>query len=648
MPIFFFMKKLPWILVVLLLVVIVLQWQQPPLLRQSPEATREPEPIGMGPGPEDVAKDSPDRVEKKPDEAPPSLPPTLPDGVPKPPPLTEPETLPPIAQGPKPADDQPPKTPPRTRIRVINADEVKAGEPLPELVPLPAPPTTPRRRIRVIDAGDGRAQGPAMDERPRAAGERPDPIGGGAPPPIPRDGGPSRGPASIAGDERPLTALPREPMKVDVPPPLPVRVRLFAPPLPVANSAEAESPRVVVESSETEPPEPVAKYEPVQTSHWVRMQYATDRRPTADRTVVLFQEDRPYAWYSGDWDGGALHYGAMKASVRREPVGVVKAAVNAVARQLATKDVFDDHVVTLSEPKEAASEAAFLEGVRAQLARSQTGDVLVFVHGFNTTFAEAARRLAQFVYDAEYQGTPVLFSWSSLGSGKAYGADNDRVKSASHELSAFLERLLASLPPDASRRVTLLAHSLGHEAVVEALQDMQQLRETEAAAVTRLRQTGATPEMLAAVSARPNERLPLFNEVVMVAADVSRDTFYTRCLQPVKKAGLVGRFTLYACAHDVALWSSGSVVHKGARLGEVDAQGRPYVCDGMDSVDVTPVASSRVSLNHWHLEVAAAVRDAADVILRGKEAGQRSLKRMGPATGGPGYFQIEYAPPAVP
>ncbi|MCX7315890.1 MAG: alpha/beta hydrolase, partial [Hyphomicrobiales bacterium] len=50
-------------------------------------------------------------------------------------------------------------------------------------------------------------------------------------------------------------------------------------------------------------------------------------------------------------------------------------------------------------------------------------DVLIFVHGFNTSYDEARYRLAQVVEDAQFSGVPVLFTWPSQRDLFAYVTD---------------------------------------------------------------------------------------------------------------------------------------------------------------------------------------------------------------------------------
>ena len=63
------------------------------------------------------------------------------------------------------------------------------------------------------------------------------------------------------------------------------------------------------------------------------------------------------------------------------------------------------------------SERAFIKTLNAQLAMRPPGrrKVFVFIHGYNTMFAEGLYRFTQIVDDANAPGVPVLFTWASRG-----------------------------------------------------------------------------------------------------------------------------------------------------------------------------------------------------------------------------------------
>ncbi|MCC2113989.1 MAG: alpha/beta fold hydrolase, partial [Hyphomicrobiales bacterium] len=114
-----------------------------------------------------------------------------------------------------------------------------------------------------------------------------------------------------------------------------------------------------------------------------------------------------------------------------------------------------------------ADEAEFAAGLRAALAARPAGsrDVLVFVHGYNTLFAEGVYRFAQIVNDSGFTGVPVLFTWASRGRVVDYVYDRDSATAARDALERTLEVAAAS----GAERVHILAHSMGNWLTVETL-----------------------------------------------------------------------------------------------------------------------------------------------------------------------------------
>ncbi|KPD14471.1 alpha/beta hydrolase [Phaeobacter sp. 11ANDIMAR09] len=96
-------------------------------------------------------------------------------------------------------------------------------------------------------------------------------------------------------------------------------------------------------------------------------------------------------------------------------------------------------------------------------------DVLVFVHGYNSTQAETAFRAAQLTHDLDTPGATIVYSWPSLGSPLGYAYDGDSVLFARDGL----ERLLRHLEKAGARRIVLAAHSMGSVLAMEALRQME-------------------------------------------------------------------------------------------------------------------------------------------------------------------------------
>ena len=112
--------------------------------------------------------------------------------------------------------------------------------------------------------------------------------------------------------------------------------------------------------------------------------------------------------------------------------------------------------------------APVVSDVRKELQRRPASqrDVLVFVHGYNTNFADAAYRFAQIVYDSGFKGVPVLFTWPSRGQLLAYPYDRESAFYSRDFLEANLRAIARDLGPS---RMDILAHSMGTLLTLETL-----------------------------------------------------------------------------------------------------------------------------------------------------------------------------------
>ena len=228
----------------------------------------------------------------------------------------------------------------------------------------------------------------------------------------------------------------------------------------------------------------------------------------------------------------------------------------------------------------------------------ETGNqAFVFIHGFNVTFENAARRTAQIACDLPFDGLPVLYSWPSRGSETplAYSADEATIEWTVPHLQAFLEDLVEK---SGVTTVHLIAHSMGNRALTRALQ------------LIALRAPGKA----------------VFHQVVLTAPDIDAETFEDLAKSFLEVAQ---RVTLYASAEDLALKFS-KTVHRQRRAG--DAEGGVLVVDGMDSVDATGVDTS--FLGHSYFGSDKSVLTDLYYALQGESASERkaTIKLAGTGT----------------
>jgi esterase/lipase superfamily enzyme len=223
----------------------------------------------------------------------------------------------------------------------------------------------------------------------------------------------------------------------------------------------------------------------------------------------------------------------------------------------------EKHVVLMSVKQEEPD--TFYEQLRQRVAESQQREAFVFVHGYNVTFENAARRTAQMAHDLKFDGAPIFYSWPSQGGLLQYTVDETNVVWTVPHLKDFL---LAVAKKTDARRVHLIAHSMGNRALTAALAQLA----TES-------KDGQTP---------------LFHEVLLTAPDIDADIFRRDIVPAIIKTA--SRVTLYASSHDAALEAS-KQVHGYPRAGE--SGDNIIVIPGIDTIDVSAVDTSLVGHSYY-------------------------------------------------
>ena len=194
----------------------------------------------------------------------------------------------------------------------------------------------------------------------------------------------------------------------------------------------------------------------------------TETAPGASELPVLVattrqRDARPGTLYNGE-RSGKLDFAAVTVSIPPTHVpGEIEWASQAPGHPAS------DFVAAKADYLDG--EQAFVRTLNAQLALRPRGDrkVLLFIHGYNTVFAESLFRIAQVDHDAAVSDVPVLFSWASRGKLADYIYDNNSATAARDELAHTLKLLFASQ----AEEVNIVAHSMGNWVTVEALRQIE-------------------------------------------------------------------------------------------------------------------------------------------------------------------------------
>lgn len=129
----------------------------------------------------------------------------------------------------------------------------------------------------------------------------------------------------------------------------------------------------------------------------------------------------------------------------------------------------DADFVTVSG-RTLAGEDAFVAAINAELAAhpEYEGRAMIFVHGYNTNFAEGLYRHAQLLQDYGRRAPSVHFAWPSAASAKGYVFDRESALFSRDGL----ERVLNAMARSNARQINLVAHSMGCFLMMETLRTM--------------------------------------------------------------------------------------------------------------------------------------------------------------------------------
>ncbi|MGO7355784.1 alpha/beta hydrolase [Rhizobium ruizarguesonis] len=193
--------------------------------------------------------------------------------------------------------------------------------------------------------------------------------------------------------------------------------------------------------------------------------------------------------------------------------------------------------------------------------RNTKHQVIIFVHGFNNTYADAVFRFAQIVHDSGTDAAPILFTWPSRGRVFDYLYDKE---SANYSRRALEDLILQAVKsPDVSD-VTILAHSMGGWLAAEALRG---------------------------VAMREKSIPTKVKNVVLASPDIDIDVFRRQFTEMGPKRP---HFVILTSTRDKALemssWLSGGV----SRVGGSDL--RPYA-PLLDELGVSVIDTSAIATN---------------------------------------------------
>lgn len=209
-----------------------------------------------------------------------------------------------------------------------------------------------------------------------------------------------------------------------------------------------------------------------------------------------------------------------------------------------------------------ATARAFQSALQQDLRARPDRSVVVFVHGYNSTFGEGMIRLAQLSHDFDVPGIGIHYSWPSLGNPLGYSYDHDSVLFARDGL----QRLLEQIADAGAREVVLVGHSIGTLLVMETLRQIE------------IENRGAASRIV--------------DGVILISPDVDIDVFRS---QVSRIETLPDPFVIFHSRRDRALALSARLTGQDERLGNISDVGRVADLD----VTLFDVSQFGQGLNHF-------------------------------------------------
>jgi esterase/lipase superfamily enzyme len=282
----------------------------------------------------------------------------------------------------------------------------------------------------------------------------------------------------------------------------------------------------------------------------VRVFYATDRKPLVKPTGVQYGSERQI--------GGELSYGTCIVSIpKKHKTGHLESPSYL---RLEFRPNPDKHIALLETT--TLDEDYFLKAVSESVAKSAAKDAFIFVHGYNVTFEDAARRTGQFAFDLRFIGAPILYSWPAKGRVRDYLADEANVIWTVPHFERFLG-LIADR--SGAMRIHVIAHSMGNRAVCDALKTLSSRR------------------------MGPND--VLLSHLVLAAPDIDAETFRELAVALKQMSNHV---TLYASSRDKAIQAS-QKLHENPRAGAPPL----VIVPGIESIDASGLGSDWLAHSYF-------------------------------------------------
>lgn len=253
------------------------------------------------------------------------------------------------------------------------------------------------------------------------------------------------------------------------------------------------------------------------------------------------------------------------------------------------------------------------EAVPAEGGEAKT--LMVFVHGYNNSFTEAAVATAKLRRSFGAGAVAICYSWPSRDKLTGYEADQNEAVSARGYFATFLKELRADFP---DQNIAVVAHSMGSRVAIEGI---QKLPEPERGGLLNL-----------------SYAYPL-RTLALLAADYDRDTYADDASHDVNRRA--ERVLIYVSDKDHALSVSSKFKDVEGRLGQ--PRPSPYQDEKAETIDASRLDAG--FLGHSYItDREEVLEDLRGAIMQGLGPRQRKNLAPEPSSLAPKFWRLKESP----
>lgn len=236
----------------------------------------------------------------------------------------------------------------------------------------------------------------------------------------------------------------------------------------------------------------------------------------------------------------------------------------------------------------------FKKMFKENLNQSPEHHALLFIHGYNNSFEDAARRTAQIAWDLPFGGPAGFFSWPSAAKIPDYLADEAKARSSAPALVKFLKTILDDTGIE---KLHIIAHSMGNLVMTLSVNALK--RDVDDAGL-----------------------LLKIYQLILAAPDIDQEEFCNTILPEFQSVG--ARRTIYASDHDSALGYSSLLRRDRQRVGQTGDN--IFLDAALDTVEASNIRTD--DTHSYMFENQVLLSDIYYLITRGLPPADRRLRKV--------------------